>query len=43
MTACVDDDKKLILYADDIAIFYAHRDPDFIALKLDSVLEKCSS
>lgn len=41
MAACVEYNKKLILYAD--AIFYAHRDPDFIAPKLDSVLEKCLS
>jgi hypothetical protein len=43
MSVSVDDDCKLILYADDSAIFYAHRDPNVISQKLGSVLEKCSS
>lgn len=43
MAASVDDGCKLILHANDSAIFYAHRDPDIIAQKLGSALEKCSS
>lgn len=43
MAAIVDDDCKLILYADDCAILYAHRDHDIIAQKLGNALEKCSS
>lgn len=42
VTASVDDDCRLILYADDCAMFYVHRDADNIAQKLGSVLEKCS-
>lgn len=43
MAASVDEYCKLMVYANDSAIFYAHRDPDIIAQKLGSVLEKCSS
>ena len=37
----IDNDCKLILYADDSAILFAHHVPDFIARKLSVVLESC--
>lgn len=43
MAASVYDHCKMILFADDSAIFYATEILIFTALKLDSVLEKCSS
>ena len=42
MKISIDNDCKLILYADDSAILFAHHDPDFIARKLGVVLESCS-
>ena len=42
MKISIDNDCKLILYADDSAILFAHHDPDFIARKLSVVLESCS-
>ena len=42
MKISIDNDCKLILYADDSAILFAHHDPDFIAKKLSVVLESCS-
>ena len=38
----VDADCKLVLYADDSAIFYAHKEPHVISEKLGSVLKQCS-
>ena len=32
---------KLLIYADDSAIFFVHKDVDFIFVKLGKVLEKC--
>lgn len=43
MAASVYDHCEMILFADDSAIFYATEILIFIALKLGSVLEKCSS
>ena len=43
METSIDSDCKLILYADDSAIFYAHKDPHIISRKLGSVLDKCST
>lgn len=43
MAASVYDDCKMILFADDSAIFHATEILIFIALKLGSVLKKCSS
>ena len=42
MSISIDSDCKLILYADDSAILYTHKDPNIISSKLGSVLEKCS-
>lgn len=42
MAASVYDHCKMILSADECAIFYATEILIFIALKLGSVLEKCS-
>ena len=36
-------DCKLILYADDSAILFSHKNPDFISQKLSEVMESCSS
>jgi hypothetical protein len=41
MSTCIDKDCKLILNADDSAIFYAHKDPCVIEQKLSSNLENC--
>ena len=43
MSISTDKDCKLILYADDSAIFFAHKDPVVISAKLSSVLSQCSS
>ena len=43
METSINSDCKLILYADDSAIFYAHKDPHIISRKLSSVLDKCST
>ena len=43
MSISIDKDCKLILYADDSAIFFAHKDPVVISAKLSSVLGQCSS
>ena len=43
MTTSIDKDCKLILYADDSAIFFAHKDPHLISEKLGSVLDNCST
>ena len=42
MSISVDADCKLVLYADDSAIFFAHKDPHVISQKLGSVLKRCS-
>ena len=42
MSTSIDDDCKLILYADDSAILYTHRDTKVISSKLGKVLENCS-
>ena len=41
MSTSIDDDCKLIFYADDSAIIYTHRDTKVISAKLDKVLENC--
>ncbi len=41
MELSVDPDCKLLLYADDSAILFSHKDPDVIAQKLGSVLGSC--
>ena len=42
MSISIDGDCKLIVYADDSAILYTHKDPNIISSKLGNVLEKCS-
>ena len=42
MTISVDEDCKLILYADDSAILFSHSNPSIISNKLGKVLENCS-
>ena len=42
MSISVDSDCKLVLYADDSAIFFTHKDPHVISQKLGSVLKQCS-
>ena len=42
MITSIDKDCKLILYADDSTILFAHPDPQFISSKLGLVLENCS-
>ena len=42
MSISVDAACKLVLYADDSAIFFAHKDPHVISQKLGSVLKQCS-
>ena len=42
MSTSIDEDCKLLLYADDSAILFVHKDVDFISVKLGKVLEKCS-
>jgi hypothetical protein len=43
MKISIDSTCKLILYADDSAILFAHKDPNVISEKLGTVLESCSS
>ena len=43
MSMSIDNDCKLILYADDSAILFPHKNPDVISNKLGKVLESCSS
>ena len=43
MSTSVDADCKLILYADDSAILFAHKDADFISQKLSKVLDQTSN
>ena len=42
MEISVDSDCKLLLYADDSAILFSHKDPDVIATKLGCVLDSCN-
>ena len=42
MSISVDTDCKLVLYVDDNAILFAHKDPHVISQKLGSVLKQCS-
>ena len=42
MSISIDNECKLILYADDSAILFSHRDPNIISDKLGNVLESCS-
>ena len=42
MYVSIEKDCKLILYADDSAILFTHKNPDVISSKLGKVLEKCS-
>ena len=42
MSISIDGDCKLILYADESAILYTHKDPNIISSKLGNVLENCS-
>ena len=42
MSLSIDDDCKLILYADDSAILFSHNCVDYISKKLGKVLESCS-
>ena len=43
MFTSVSADCKLILYADDSAILFSHKNPDLISQKLSEVMESCSS
>jgi hypothetical protein len=43
MSISVDPECKLLLYADDSAILFSHKDPDHISKKLGKVLESCSN
>ena len=42
MVTSIDTDCKLILYAGDSAILFAHKDADVISQKLSTVMESCS-
>ena len=42
MVISVDPECKLMLYADDSAILFSHRDPNYISSKLGHVLESCN-
>ena len=42
MATSIEADCKLILYADDSAILFAHKDPKVISQKLSKVMETCS-
>lgn len=42
MVTSINNDCKLMLYADDSAIIFSHRDPDVIAHRLGKELESCS-
>ena len=43
MASSIDRDCKLILYANDSAIIFCHKNPDFISEKLFTVLKQCSN
>jgi hypothetical protein len=43
MGISIDKECKLILYADDRAILFAHKNPSIISQKLGQTLESCSS
>ena len=43
MSISIDSECKLILYADDSAILFSHKDPNVISEKLGKVLENCST
>lgn len=43
MRISIDQECKLILYADDSAILFAHKNPSIISQKLGQTLESCSS
>jgi len=43
MPTCIDTDCKLILYADDSVILFAHKDPATISNKLSRVMDNCST
>ena len=43
MVISIDSGCKRLLYADDSAILFSHKDPNVIASKLGKVLESCSS
>ena len=42
MSVNIEKDCKLIVYADDSAMLFTHKNPDVISSKLGNVLEKCS-
>ena len=42
MTISISSECKLLLYADDSAILFSHKDPEVISRKLSSELESCS-
>ena len=42
MPISLDSECKLILYADDSAILFSHKDPHIIAQKLGNTLDMCS-
>ena len=42
MQISLNSDCKLVLYADDSAIFYAHKSPQVISDKLSQALDNCS-
>ena len=42
MFTSVSADCKLILYADDSAILFSHKNPDLISQKMSEVMETCS-
>ena len=41
MASSIDPECKLILYADDSAILFSHKNPDCISKKLGDVLKQC--
>jgi hypothetical protein len=43
VASSIDPDCKLILYANDSAILFCHKNPDFISEKLFTVLKQCSN
>ena len=42
MEISVDSDCKLLLYADDSAILFSHKDPNVVAQKLGCILDSCN-
>ena len=42
MTISISTECKLLLYADDSAILFSHKDPEVVSRKLSSELESCS-